>query len=844
MAKQNKGRKLFATTATAALVASAIVPVASAAEVKDFDQVPAWAKDAVKYLVDNGSVQGDENGNFKPFGNLTRAQAAEILTKELKLEATGTEDFSDVAEGQWFYKAVVATSPEIFNGNEKGEFQPNANLTRQEAAKVLVQAYGLTGSASLSTFADAASVPGWSKSYLETAVATGVINGKNGKLAPTDKITNAEFATMVKRAIDAAVTNVASVSAVDNKTLKIEGTGLKDLKAEDLTVAGNKVLTVTPAADGKSATVALEGALIPNQEYTLTWTVDGQEKTFKFQFGYVVTSVSVDAVTVDDDTKFQKVPFKVNGQAANLDALTAAGYSVSFKAVDASNTDVTAAFFDNAATGAVKGSLTIGDYKVQVTVTRGSSVVVSEVQTVKVRNVQAQATAINSYELTNSAVADKQISTTLVVGETAQVTKINVTANNDKTNVTDTTKYSVTSSASGIISVNPTTGVLTAHAPGTATITIKYGDVTKAVTFTVSNTARQTAKVDPYGSSVTLVKTAAPTQTVYFDIYDQYGDLVKAPATINVAVPGVATAAAVTTDASGTGSVALTYAAAGTGTLYFQNAAKTTLGSIIVKSSATNTVASQKLEVVKAPADPTRSDDSTLDVYGDYKVKYNLNNYTSENVAIGAADLTGYSVKYNADIIKVGTSAATGGEVTETLAGTDLDIQAKVAGSTELAVYNTSNILVAKLTITVTDSEPEITGVTFKSVPTVTNKASNINVGSVLTLTTGAVDDLVSGITLSKSTMHATRIVKTGADQGKLYIDLNDNGSFDATDDVVGKVTLEKATDFTGGAGAIADIYTGHTTATTAEQGTLVFKVLNEAGTKIIASTSVTVDVK
>lgn len=34
MTKQNKGRKFFATTATAALVASAIVPVASAANFK------------------------------------------------------------------------------------------------------------------------------------------------------------------------------------------------------------------------------------------------------------------------------------------------------------------------------------------------------------------------------------------------------------------------------------------------------------------------------------------------------------------------------------------------------------------------------------------------------------------------------------------------------------------------------------------------------------------------------------------------------------------------------------------------------------------------------------------
>ena len=49
MTKQNKGRKFFATTATAALVASAIVPVASAAEFQDAASISSWAKEAVQF---------------------------------------------------------------------------------------------------------------------------------------------------------------------------------------------------------------------------------------------------------------------------------------------------------------------------------------------------------------------------------------------------------------------------------------------------------------------------------------------------------------------------------------------------------------------------------------------------------------------------------------------------------------------------------------------------------------------------------------------------------------------------------------------------------------------------
>jgi hypothetical protein len=41
-----------------------------------------------------------------------------------------------------------------------------------------------------------------------------------------------------------------TVSAINPTTLKVEGEGLKNLKAENVTVVGNKVVAITPAADG------------------------------------------------------------------------------------------------------------------------------------------------------------------------------------------------------------------------------------------------------------------------------------------------------------------------------------------------------------------------------------------------------------------------------------------------------------------------------------------------------------------------------------------------------------------------------------------------------------------
>ncbi|UNT54354.1 S-layer homology domain-containing protein [Lysinibacillus capsici] len=269
MTKQNKGRKFFATTATAALVASAIVPVASAAEFQDAASISTWAKEAVQFLTDKGYIQGDEKGNFNPAGTLTRAEAAEILSKALDLKATGTEDFSDVSENDWFYNAVLATSPELFDGMGNGKFEPKAQLTREQAAKVIVQGYQLTGKADLSQFADASEASKWAVSYLETAVENGVINGKGSLLAPQDKISREEFATMVKRTIDAVQEVTPAVEAV-------KGLNAKELEVKFNTAVDAKDAAITTkyAVEG----VAITNAVVSEDGMTVILTTDKEVK--------------------------------------------------------------------------------------------------------------------------------------------------------------------------------------------------------------------------------------------------------------------------------------------------------------------------------------------------------------------------------------------------------------------------------------------------------------------------------------------------------------------------------------------------------------------------------------
>jgi hypothetical protein len=256
MSKSNKGRKFFATTATAALVASAIVPVASAAQINDFNTVSPYAQEAVQDLVDRGVIQGDEKGNFNPRKSVTRAEAATILVNVFELESTGTINFTDVKAGAWYYDAInAAVNNGIFQGQGAGKFNPSGNLTRSEAAIILVDSFGLEGTANLSQFTDSASVKAWAQEALEIAVANGVIKGDNGKLNPNAPITRQDFAVMYNRT-EAAAVDPATVLVEALEDLKTTAEALvKEVKADNVAAAK------TAVADAKAAITAAEEAL-------------------------------------------------------------------------------------------------------------------------------------------------------------------------------------------------------------------------------------------------------------------------------------------------------------------------------------------------------------------------------------------------------------------------------------------------------------------------------------------------------------------------------------------------------------------------------------------------------
>ena len=129
-----------------ALVMSMSLVTISNADFKDADKIDYT--EAVDVMNAVGVLIGDENGNFNPKDNLTRAQAAKIISYLLLGNKTaeglaGSGKFTDVAKTSWAagfvdYCAAVG----VVNGVGNGKFDPNGSLTTLQFAKMLLVALG------------------------------------------------------------------------------------------------------------------------------------------------------------------------------------------------------------------------------------------------------------------------------------------------------------------------------------------------------------------------------------------------------------------------------------------------------------------------------------------------------------------------------------------------------------------------------------------------------------------------------------------------------------------------------------------------------------------------------
>ncbi|NYF23546.1 S-layer homology domain-containing protein [Sporosarcina sp. JAI121] len=298
MANQpSKYSKFLVGAASAALVASAVAPVASAADFKDTKG--NTHEEAINALSDAGVISGYPDGTFLPNKTLTRSDVVKMMGKWLVSEgykipsdSKTNPRFSDLttkSNGELLDYAAVVFDNGVFVGSN-GRLLASDNISRENMAVVLVRAFDRVNDIDLATYVAGQEFNkdvkdlGLAKAEARPAIDVldffDITNPNVANFNPKGSTTRGHFATFLNNTLNAdfskvtgAVSaDVASVKAVNATTVEVafkdavENLNSLNFKIDGLTVSNaavkqsdNKTVVLTTAVQkgGEKYTVTL-----------------------------------------------------------------------------------------------------------------------------------------------------------------------------------------------------------------------------------------------------------------------------------------------------------------------------------------------------------------------------------------------------------------------------------------------------------------------------------------------------------------------------------------------------------------------------------------------------------
>ncbi|TXK66241.1 S-layer homology domain-containing protein, partial [Paenibacillus sp. N3.4] len=193
--------------------------VGTNASLKTFYDIQGhWAQKEIDQLVVSKIIDGMDETSFKPDANLTRAQFVAMLFRALKLQnPSQAVTFDDVTNDSWYKDSVYAAhEANIVNGVSDHKFKPEANITREQMAVMMVNAYLHVTNKKLSDitittvakYADSGSISDWARTYVNIASSLGLLTGYDEtNFAPALDSSRAQAAVVINRLLNIITSN-------------------------------------------------------------------------------------------------------------------------------------------------------------------------------------------------------------------------------------------------------------------------------------------------------------------------------------------------------------------------------------------------------------------------------------------------------------------------------------------------------------------------------------------------------------------------------------------------------------------------------------------------------------
>ncbi|HIY27200.1 MAG TPA: S-layer homology domain-containing protein [Candidatus Acutalibacter pullistercoris] len=163
-----------------------------------------WFYDDVVAAAEEGYINGMEPGKYEPLGKLTRAQFATMIARAMNYDSNPDVEasFPDVKDDHYAKAAInFCYENDIIRGYEDGTFKPEKTISRQEVAAILARAFNLEEISS-KAYPDDSQIAGWASDDVYKCLAAELMMGDadTGNFRPVSDLTRAEAATILMNA--------------------------------------------------------------------------------------------------------------------------------------------------------------------------------------------------------------------------------------------------------------------------------------------------------------------------------------------------------------------------------------------------------------------------------------------------------------------------------------------------------------------------------------------------------------------------------------------------------------------------------------------------------------------
>lgn len=160
-----------------------------------------WAKDNILNMVQKGVISGYPDGTFRPDRTITRAEFVTLLVKAFNMQVQTGKEFTDT-QNHWAKDNIAtAYSKGIVKGISESQFEPDAEITREQMTIMIAYAANLGSSQYSLKYEDQNQISAWAVWGVSTSTEKNIVSGyPDNTFRPQNTATRAEALTAIIKA--------------------------------------------------------------------------------------------------------------------------------------------------------------------------------------------------------------------------------------------------------------------------------------------------------------------------------------------------------------------------------------------------------------------------------------------------------------------------------------------------------------------------------------------------------------------------------------------------------------------------------------------------------------------